>query len=104
MKRRTAHVVLIALLAVLAAALLAACGADEAATEPAGGESEVTLDGKALAEERCSTCHPYSRVEEATKSAADWKANVERMVAHGAQLNAAEQAAVIEYLSEAFPE
>ena len=108
MSRRTTHYALLALLIVLATALLAACGAQEAAEPESGaGEAAPTTagpDGKALAEERCSACHPYSRVTGAKKSAADWKANVERMVAHGAQLNAAEQAAVIEYLSEAYPE
>ncbi len=99
MNRRIAFYALLALLVVVATAVLAACGAQEA--EP--GSSEVTLDGKALAEERCSACHDYSRVEAAKKTAEEWKATVEHMVAKGAQLDEAEQAAVIEYLSEAYP-
>ena len=85
-------------LTVLLAVLIAACGNTSQETDSAG-----VLDGKALAEERCSTCHPYSRVESATKTPEEWKSNVERMVEKGAKLDEAEQAAVIEYLSEAFP-
>jgi hypothetical protein len=99
MNRRIAFYAVLALLVVVAGAVLAACGAQEAET----GSHEMTLDGKALAEERCSVCHPYARVEAAKKTAEEWKANVERMVAKGAQLDEAEQAAVIEYLSEAYP-
>jgi len=93
-KRLSYILVLTALLAVL----VAACGNTEQETDSAG-----VLDGKALAEERCATCHPYSRVENVTKTPEEWKSNVERMVQKGAQLDEAEQAAVIQYLSEAFP-
>ena len=103
MNRRTILYTLLALLLVLTTTLLAACGAQEEATEPETGSGTVTLDGEALARERCSACHPYSQVEGAKKSPADWKATVERMVTHGAELNADEQAAVIEFLSETYP-
>ena len=104
MNRRITHHTLFVLLLVVATALLAACGIQQEGTEPETGGGEVALDGKALAEERCSACHPFSQVESAKKSPDGWKANVERMVAKGAVLNAAEQAAVIEFLSEAYPE
>lgn len=94
MKRAVVVLVLTALLA----ALVVACGNTSEKTDSAG-----VLDGKALAEERCAACHPYSRVEAAAKTPEEWKSNVERMVQKGAKLDEAEQAAVIQYLSEAFP-
>jgi mono/diheme cytochrome c family protein len=78
--------------------LVAACGAQQGGSSGSG-----TLDGKALVEERCSVCHGLDRVTSASKSRAEWQANVERMVEQGADLNAAEQEAVIEYLAEAYP-
>ena len=94
MKRAVVVLILTTLLAVL----VAACGNTSKETDSAG-----VLDGKALAEERCATCHPYSRVENVTKTPEEWQSNVERMVQKGAKLDEAEQAAVIQYLSEAFP-
>jgi cytochrome c2 len=82
---------------VLLGMLIAACGAPQEATAP------DTLDGKALVEQKCTRCHDLTRVEQAKKTTDEWKATVERMVGHGAQLNADEQKTVIEYLSEAYP-
>lgn len=91
------HTVVPTVLAALMIALLAACGAQG---EPAGTD---TLDGEALAQERCAECHPYSRVTEASKNQEGWQQTVERMVANGARLNAEEVKAVVEYLGEAHP-
>jgi hypothetical protein len=87
-------------LIVVFAVLVSACGGSTAGEAP-GAEGE--LDGKALTEERCVECHDLQRVEAAKKTPEEWKANVERMVDKGAKLNEAEQQAVIEYLSEAYP-
>ena len=93
-------------LALLMGLLIVACGPakDEAtATVETASDQPAELDGKALAEERCTGCHNLDRVEAAEKTADEWKTSVERMVGKGAELNEAEQAAVIEYLSEAYP-
>jgi len=84
-------------LAVLLISLLAACGAQG---EPAGTD---TLDGEALVQERCSECHPLTRVTDAKKTRDGWQQTVERMVAQGAKLNEQEQQAVIAYLAETYP-
>lgn len=76
--------------------VLAACGG---AKDPASD-----LDGKALAEERCTVCHNLQTVTSASKSGDAWKSTVERMIGKGAQLNDAEKAAVIDHLTEAYPE
>jgi competence protein ComEA len=77
---------------------LVACGGG------AKEEAPAALDGEALVEERCTKCHDLSVVTSAKKSAEGWKANVERMVQKGAQLDEAEQEVVIDYLTEAYPE
>ena len=88
-----------AFLALVLSALIVACGKPAEPAEPA---QPAELDGEALAKERCSACHGFEQVESAKKTPEGWKENVERMVAKGAKLDAAEQAAVIEYLSEAY--
>jgi hypothetical protein len=80
--------------------LLAACGAGAGG----GEEARATLDGPALVQERCTQCHDLGRVESAKKTPEAWRTTVERMVSRGAQLNQAEEEAVIAYLSEAYPE
>ena len=80
--------------------VLAACGG---AQEPATG-SGAELDGKALVEERCTVCHGLATVTGTQKSDEGWQGTVERMIGKGAQLDDAEKAVVIEYLSETYPE
>ena len=84
------------LLLLIAGLILTACGGAQ--------DAPADLDGKALAEERCSKCHGFDRVEAAKKSADGWTSNVERMIGKGAELNDVEKAAVIAYLTEAYPE
>ena len=86
------------LLLVLLGTVLAACSG---AQEPAAGSD---LDGKALVEERCTQCHNLQTVTGTAKSRDGWQSTVERMIGKGAKLNDAEKAAVIDYLSEAYPE
>lgn len=57
------------------------------------------LDGNALVEARCTTCHSRDRIDNASKDRTGWEATVDRMIGYGAQLNADEREAVIEYLS-----
>ena len=96
----------LAFLVLLLSGLMVACGsAGEGATATMEKDQDppVDLDGKALTEERCTKCHTLERVEAANKTPEEWKTNVERMVGKGAELDEAEQKAVIEYLSEAYP-
>ena len=97
MSKRVTATLTMTLVVLLLAALVAACG---------GPQEEPTLsvsDGKALVEERCTKCHNLERVEQAKKTEEEWKANVERMVGKGAELNQAEQELVIRYLADAYP-
>ncbi len=65
--------------------------------------AQAALDGKALFEERCSKCHGLDRIQAKKASADGWKAVVERMVGKGANLNAAEQQAVIDFWRKTTP-
>ena len=106
MSRRAFIVSGIAVLAVLLAMTVVACSGTKQEGTTGGGAKTATpvpLDGKALASERCAKCHNLQRVEAAKKSADEWKTTVERMVGKGAQLNEAEQKAVMDYLAKAYP-
>lgn len=60
------------------------------------------LGGEALVQARCIGCHNIERVTSARKTRAGWAETVARMVSKGARLNAAEQDAVVEYLSKTY--
>ena len=88
--------------------LLAACGspAPPETTEPAREEQPTAQppsgDGAALLEERCTVCHSLDRVTQAQKTREEWEQTVVRMVGKGTQLNADEQATLIEYLTQTY--
>lgn len=91
---------LLAILGLLAALALAACGGG---TEPAEAPPAATapaIDGANLLEARCSGCHDVDRATTAQKTQAEWEQTVTRMIAKGAQLNDAEKAALVEYLTQ----
>ena len=90
-------VVLFALLALILFA--SACSSGSSNTTPA---STSALDGATLVQERCSVCHPLSRVEASSHTAAQWATIVNTMIARGAQLNSAEKTAVVNYLASNF--
>jgi hypothetical protein len=101
MNKRLLVILSITSLVLLLSTLLAACGGG---TEPQDTNApEGTLDGKTLAEERCTQCHTLDRVTSTSKTKDEWQANVERMVSKGAKLSAEEQAVVVEYLAEMYP-
>lgn len=76
-----------------------AAPAEEPASGSTGSEPDAASDGAALAQERCSTCHDYDRVEGATKDAAGWDSTIDRMVGHGLSITDGERAAIVEYLA-----
>jgi hypothetical protein len=76
-----------------------ACASGTPTTSPA---STTALDGATLVQERCSVCHPLSRVEGTKHTAADWKLIVGMMVSRGAQLTPEEETVVVNYLSTQF--
>jgi len=104
MIRRTTFKIII--LALLLSVFISACGGSTGEVSPATEghtDSETTLDGKTLLEERCTACHTLDRIERASMSAAGWGLNVREMVGKGAELNASEQEVLIQYLSITYP-
>jgi hypothetical protein len=88
-------------LLVVAASVVSACGGG--ATEPVESEEQpVSIDGETLLQDRCTECHSVSRVTNASKSSDEWEDTVVRMIAHGANLNDEEQAALIDYLAQTY--
>lgn len=104
MIRRTTFKIII--LALLMSVFISACGGSTGGASPAAEgftDSETTLDGKTLLEERCTVCHTLDRIERASMSAAGWGKNVREMVGKGAELSASEQEVLIQYLSITYP-
>jgi cytochrome c5 len=60
------------------------------------------LDGKTLLEQRCTVCHSLDRVQAKKLDASGWSTIVQRMVGKGAELNAAEQKILIDYLAKTY--
>ncbi len=73
---------------------------------PTQQEGAVTqgsqIDGKTLLETRCTSCHSMERITNSSKTEDAWKATVERMIGHGAQLSTEEEAVLTQYLAENF--
>ena len=93
---------------------LTGCGSPQTESSPPAAQEQsapatqvqnapVALDGASLLQERCTVCHDLGRVEQAKKSADEWKATVTRIVGKGAKLDQAEQEAVIQFLAQTYP-
>ncbi len=89
-------------------ALATACSEADVNTTPVDVQTtqvpaeQVSVEGKALLEERCISCHDLSRIENEKKTIDGWKITVERMVKKGAQLSSSEQEVLIKYLSDTY--
>ncbi len=90
--------------------LLVACGSSSSEPTQAPLEDTITpteapaIDGAALLETRCSTCHSVDRATRLTKTADQWDQTVTRMIGNGAQLTDAEKAVLVDYLTENYGE
>ena len=91
----------VALLMFLIAMLffVSSCSPSAASSTPA---STTALDGATLVQERCSRCHPLTRVESSSHTSAEWKTIVDQMIARGAQLTPDEETLVVSYLATNF--
>ncbi len=84
------------LIILLTGSFLVSCGSSGTTTDPF---SSGATDGQTLMQERCSVCHSLDRVITAHKTAEEWTISVDRMISHGAQLNAQEEQILINYLA-----
>ena len=93
MKKHTISVISALLLVLIVGTLLSSCGSGNSTPASSGG-----TDGQSLMQDRCSVCHSVGRVTSAHKTLDQWTTTVDRMITHGAQLNATEQQTLIDYL------
>jgi quinohemoprotein amine dehydrogenase len=71
------------------------------ANQPAAG-SASGVDPVSLLNDRCTKCHTLDRIHNAHKDEAGWKTTTDRMISHGAKINADEQAALVKYLAATY--
>ncbi len=95
MNKRTIIHASVLLVILLVGTVLVSCGSSNTTPTPSGG-----IDGASLMQDRCSVCHSLMFVITAHKTADQWTVTVERMISHGAQLNAQEAQTLISYLAE----
>jgi cytochrome c-type biogenesis protein CcmH/NrfF len=81
--------------------LLSACssGATNSTSTPA---ATTTLDGATLIQQRCSRCHPLTRVTSARHTATEWQTIVNQMIRRGANLTPDEESVVVDYLAATY--
>jgi len=79
--------------------IVTACAPGGAITSTLAPSTSSAQEGATLVQERCTACHPLSRVENARFSAANWKIVVDTMIARGAQLTPEEETIVVNYLA-----
>jgi hypothetical protein len=96
MTKRSFSIISLVLLVLFIGTFLSACGTSSSSGT---GSTAVGTDGLTLMQSRCSVCHSTDRITSAHKSPADWKTTVDRMISHGAQLNATEEQTLINYLA-----
>jgi hypothetical protein len=96
MTKRSISIISLVLLVLFIGIYLSACGTSSSS---GNGSAAAGTDGVTLMQGRCSVCHSTDRITSAHKSTADWKITVDRMISHGAQLNATEEQTLINYLA-----
>lgn len=108
-KKRSNQTILILVAAWLAMmAVLMSC--DSGPPQPTQAPSSATapqaetraLDGAALLETRCSTCHNADRPKKVKKTRDQWEQTVTRMIGKGAQLTEVEKTVLVEYLAQTY--
>jgi cytochrome c-type biogenesis protein CcmH/NrfF len=90
------------LLVLLTVILLTTACSSTASSTTAAPASTTASDGASLVQERCTVCHPLTRVESSKHTAADWKTLVDMMISRGAELTPAEETVVVNYLASKY--
>lgn len=79
-----------------------ACGSAQQSAPTPPAPTAAQPDGASLLQARCTRCHTLDRVQQASKSAAEWETTVARMRGKGAQLSDAEAQTLIRHLAETY--
>jgi hypothetical protein len=82
--------------------LLSGCNKSGAntSTPPPSGSATGVLDGKAILEARCVSCHSLAQVYSGQGTASQWTAVVDNMITRGAVLSADEKTILVQYLAD----
>jgi len=99
MNKRSMNLISIALIVLLIGTILTACGSSGSSGTSSTGRG---TDGLSLMQSRCSVCHSTDRITTAHMTADQWKATVDRMISHGAQLTPAEEQTLVAYLAATY--
>jgi len=106
MLKRFLYLFSISILVISFAVLMAGCGsATPANSTPTGSLASsstaiTSIDAQSLMSTQCSRCHSIDRVTSKTKTAAEWKITVDRMIQHGASLTPDQEQALIDFLAK----
>ena len=105
MKTRIVLMLLVSVIFILIAAQCSSSAPTSAPQSPANTQSSTgsTLDGKALLQDRCTTCHSLQRSVSRGGNASQWKSVVDNMIRQGAQLTKDEETALVSYLAQTYP-
>jgi cytochrome c5 len=100
-------ILLIAMLVLSLTLIIAACSpaaapSDVGTSSGAPAAQSSSVDGKAVMESACTSCHDLGRVTSASKTMDGWTSTVDRMIGKGAKLTDAEKTSLITYLSETY--
>jgi cytochrome c5 len=105
-KQITVAIYTVALICVIA--IMSACGSSspQPTAQPQATVQATSpvpaADGAALVQERCTVCHSLDRIQQAKKTRDQWTQTVTKMISNGANLNAAEQSTLLDYLSKTY--
>ena len=78
---------------------VSACSTQVSTSTPSATSS---LSGATLVQERCTKCHPLTRVERSRYTPAQWETIVNTMISKGAEVTPEEEPVIVNYLATNF--
>jgi cytochrome c5 len=100
---KTKWILVVAILAMLALLVVACSSSSSTSSSSSSSTTPGALDGKALLQARCTSCHGLDQATSGHGDATQWKRQVDRMINRGAVLTADEEQAVVNYLAQTYP-
>ncbi len=98
-------IISVVLFAFLSLSFLTACGTSSSSSTGSTTPTSATIDtgqAESILQTQCTRCHSLDRVTSKQKTVAEWKVTVDRMIQHGAQLNASEEQNLVQYLAQKY--
>jgi hypothetical protein len=107
--RKSSSILLLFILLILTISLILSSCNTSSPSSTGSTSSDTTstlsesLDGTALMQERCSSCHTTGRITSKSATLDEWTATVDRMISKGAQLDSVERDTLIQFLAQTYP-